>query len=54
MIYRPRVCVVCGEYLEGDGYKDVLHCPDAPDVLVGCAEPDAEIIYCVQHGEKSD
>lgn len=23
------VCKNCGEYMEGDGYRQVIHCPNA-------------------------
>lgn len=39
-------CRACGEWLIGDGYTTVIHCPDAPEDEVSCAEPDAYPIYC--------
>lgn len=43
--YRPT-CKDCGENLEGDGYKTVIHCPNADDQLTAYAEPDAGPFYC--------
>lgn len=40
-------CVICGERMEGDGFTMVLHCPYADDLLVSCAEPDANPITCI-------
>lgn len=40
-------CPCCGEYLEGDGYTTVFHCPNAEwDEWVD-KEPDAEAVFCV-------
>lgn len=47
-------CVVCKEYLAGDGHNTVLHCPDAPPELVEGAEPDAPAIFCEQVSEPYD
>ena len=41
--YRPT-CKDCGETLEGDGFKTVIHCPNVDGVL--CVEPDADPYYC--------
>lgn len=42
----PTPCSLCGEYMEGDGYTVVLHCPNADEDQVACAEPDANPIEC--------
>ena len=42
----PIVCKTCGEHMEGDGYKVVIHCPHANEAQVACAEPDANPIHC--------
>lgn len=42
----PIVCKTCGEHMDGDGYKVVLHCPHADEAQVACAEPDANPIHC--------
>lgn len=47
-------CPVCGEYLSGDGYTKVLHCPNAPLLAVDIAEPDANIIYCEDGEDVND
>jgi hypothetical protein len=41
-------CNNCGEYMIGNGYNDVIHCPYANDELVSCAEPDANPIHCTE------
>lgn len=39
-------CINCGAHMVGDGYKQVLHCPDAvEDDFIG-REPDANAVYC--------
>lgn len=38
------ICADCKEYMEGDGYKVVLHCPDAEGWE--CREPDSAPVYC--------
>lgn len=47
----PTICKNCGEYMEGDGYQVVLHCPQADEDLVSCAEPDANPIECQEMGD---
>lgn len=42
----PIVCKTCGENMDGDGYKSVIHCPQADEDQVSCAEPDANPIEC--------
>ena len=42
----PIVCSICGEHMDGDGYAVVLHCPNADEDQVACAEPDANPIEC--------
>lgn len=44
--YRPT-CPFCGEFMEGDGYSDVLHCPNT-EADYGSFEPDASPVYCYQ------
>lgn len=39
-------CGNCGERLEGDGYKEVLHCPNAAEATYEFHEPDANPVYC--------
>lgn len=46
----PIVCKTCGEHMEGDGYAVVLHCPNADEAKVACAEPDANPIECTADG----
>lgn len=41
--YRTT-CKDCGEYLEGDGYKTVMHCPNLEEISYD--EPDAGPVYC--------
>jgi hypothetical protein len=39
-------CPNCNEHLEGDGYAQVLHCPNSDSAEIESAEPDAPAIYC--------
>lgn len=39
-------CKECGEQMEGDGYRTVLHCPNATDIEIDYLEPDAAPAYC--------
>lgn len=39
-------CKVCGERYEGDGYSEVLHCPNADDELWVYDEPDSAPVDC--------
>lgn len=48
MIYQTKCCPTCGEYLIGDGYSVVLHCPNV-DTSSGYA-PDSNPVYC-EEGE---
>lgn len=41
------ICKICGEYMEGDGYHKVLHCPNAPESLYESNEPDSNPVNCV-------
>ncbi|MGY3868146.1 hypothetical protein ACW5W4_01120 [Aeromonas crassostreae] len=40
-------CPFCGEFLSGDGYTQVLHCPDTQSDY-DSFEPDASPVYCYQ------
>lgn len=42
------ICPNCGEYLEGDGYTTIYHCPHADEPTYGYHEPDAGPIYCLE------
>ena len=44
-------CKNCGEPMEGDGYNDVIHCPNVDVTGIGC-EPDANPVYCEEEEEK--
>ena len=39
-------CPNCHEDLEGDGYKEVIHCPNAVIFMYADVEPDSNPIYC--------
>lgn len=39
------ICPNCGERMEGDGYTDVLHCPNS-DEDISDREPDSSPVYC--------
>lgn len=39
-------CRKCGENMVGDGYTQVLQCPNAGDLDDKCYEPDAGPIEC--------
>jgi hypothetical protein len=39
-------CSNCNEHLEGDGYTQVLHCPNSDSSEIESTEPDAPAIYC--------
>lgn len=45
-VYSPHVCRNCGEEMQGDGYKKVIHCPNADDETYLYHEPDANAVYC--------
>lgn len=40
-------CPFCGEFMEGYGYFDVLHCPNI-EADYSSFEPDASPVYCYQ------
>lgn len=42
-------CKDCGEYLEGDGFTGVIHCPNIEEL--GYHEPDAGPVYCGWKGD---
>lgn len=50
MIAHRPTCKVCGDNLEGDGYKTVIHCPNIDGIryreMVAYAAPDAGPFYC--------
>lgn len=35
------VCKNCGDYMEGDGYRKVIHCPNADSEAYDYSEPDS-------------
>lgn len=39
-------CINCGAHMEGDGYKRVLHYPEACEEDFQSHEPDADAVYC--------
>lgn len=39
-------CKTCGEQLEGDGYKNILHCPNAEESTYDSLLPDEGPVYC--------
>ena len=43
------ICPNCGEYLEGDGYSTVYHCPYADESTYEYHEPDAHPVYCLEN-----
>lgn len=45
------VCKNCGEYLEGDGYRMALHCPNADEAEYEYNAPDADPVYCTMHNQ---
>lgn len=47
------VCKNCGEYMEGDGYQRVIHCPNA-SVESTYHEPDANPVICEGENHASD
>lgn len=47
--YRPT-CPFCGEFMEGDGYSDVLHCPNT-EADYSSSAPDDSPFYCFQDEE---
>lgn len=38
-------CKNCGERMEGDGYSQVIRCPNTTEDT-DIMEPDAEAVYC--------
>lgn len=48
-------CKKCNESYHGDGYRKVLHCPNASEEKIELAEPDANPIDCdfEEYAEKS-
>lgn len=44
-------CKTCGEPMEGDGYNDVIHCPNVDVTGIGY-EPDANPVYCEEEEEE--
>ncbi|UKL14858.1 hypothetical protein [Erwinia phage Gungnir39] len=45
-VCSPYVCRNCGEEMQGDGYKKVIHCPNADNEAYRYHEPDANAVYC--------
>lgn len=39
-------CKKCGEYYIGDGFKKVIHCPNAKEEKLELVEPDANPVDC--------
>lgn len=45
------ICKQCGEEMDGDGYKKVIHCPNADEEDHRYHEPDADPVYCEGEGQ---
>lgn len=51
---RDLQCDVCGEWMDGDGYTQVFHCPNADEETYLYHEPDANPVYCVMRESEND
>lgn len=40
------ICESCGEFMEGDGYTSVIHCPNAVESRYVHHKPDANPVSC--------
>lgn len=46
LISYVSCCPFCGEHLLGDGFIQVLNCPNADYDWIQYVEPDANPVYC--------
>lgn len=44
-------CPNCSEYLEGDGFQTIFHCPNAEWESYAYNEPDSEPVFCATSEE---
>ncbi|MCK9435034.1 MAG: hypothetical protein M0R32_09520 [Candidatus Cloacimonetes bacterium] len=51
---REFQCKVCGEWMSGDGYTYVFHCPNADEETYRYHEPDATPVCCEMREENDN